>query len=82
MTLNNGSGVSFVYITVWQKIDNKTYYFEADGCKQSELVKVADKTYYFVENGEKKTGFIGSLSTVVGRRKAKNEKGHISSFLF
>ena len=58
MTLNNGSGLSFVYMTGWQKIDCKTYYFETEGFKQLELVKVADKTYYFVENGEKKIGFI------------------------
>ena len=45
-------------MTGWQKIDCKTYYFETEGFKQLELVKVADKTYYFVENGEKKTGFI------------------------
>ena len=58
MTLNNGSGLSFVYMTGWQKLIVKTYYFETEGFKQLELVKVADKTYYFVENGEKKIGFI------------------------
>lgn len=47
MTLNNGSGVSFVYITVWQEIDSKTYSFETDGLKQLGLIKVADKTYYY-----------------------------------
>ena len=31
MLIVNCSGLSFVYITGWQKIDGKTYYFETDG---------------------------------------------------
>ncbi len=49
LTLNNGSGVNFVYLTVWQKIDSKTYYFETDEAMKKGLLTLSDKQYYLNE---------------------------------
>ena len=46
---NNGSGLSLVYITGWQKIDGKTYYFETDGVMKKGLLTLGDKQYYLNE---------------------------------
>ena len=33
-------------LAVWQKIDDKTYYFEADGAMKKGLLTAGDKQYY------------------------------------
>jgi len=46
-------------VSGWQKIDDKTYYFEADGAMKKGLLTAGDKQYYLDEkDGVKKLGFV------------------------
>ena len=46
-------------VTGWQKIDGKTYYFEADGAMKKGLLTAGDKQYYLDEkDGFKQLGFV------------------------
>ena len=59
------------YLTGWQEIDGRTYYFTDEGRRVIGFVKVGDSWYYMNSAGVKTTGWVEED----GKRYYLNEKG-------